>query len=180
MYTFFLFYFWGGRIAAVEDDCFFFRNIFSVLGIKPKAVVLALHFYNWLTLFFLFFVFFDLDLDLSVLSLIIKLLSYLTLLTITLSIPSFLRGCILLTDNLFGFCDIFFLFSPLLFYYIALLHELLYLLLSYASFNLVVSSITIWFLLVFLLIECLLIKESLSCFLFVESRLNRFLFWLSG
>ncbi len=130
-------------MATVEDDCFFLRNIFSFFGIKPNAVVLALHFYSWFTLFFLFLVFFDLDLDLSVLSLIIKLLSSLTLLIVALSSTSFLRGCILLTDNLFGFCDIFFLFSPLLFYYIALLHELLYLLLSYASFNLVVSSITI-------------------------------------
>lgn len=77
-------------------------------------------------------------------------------------------------ESLLGFWDNFFLCS-VFFSSIALPQELLYLRLSSASFNLVVSSMMIWCLLAFLLIELRLISESRSYFLLVESKLSRFL-----
>lgn len=165
-------------MTAVDSDCFFFRNFLSVLSVfsalfpKPMAVVLALGLSSWMALCFLFFLFLDLDLDLSVLSRMIRLFSSLRLFCDF----SFylLTMCRLLMEGLLGFCDSFFLCS-VLFSSIALPHELLYLRLSSASFNLVVSSMMIWCLLAFLLMELRLIRESRSYFLLVESILSLFL-----
>ena len=107
--VFFLFSFNGRLIAAVESDCFFFKNFLSVLLLNPIAVVLALDLSSWIVLCFFFFLFFDLDLDLSVLSLPIKLFYYLSRLFCDFY-PSFFAKCRLLIDNLLGFCESFFLF----------------------------------------------------------------------
>lgn len=124
------------------------------------AVVLALLLSNCTVLFLLAFC--DLDLDLSI-----------PFINLT-DFPSFYFGLIikwrLLTDGLFCLHECFFVVLASSF---ILKHETLDFLLSYIIFILNPSSILLLLRLIFLLIEFLLMRESLSCFLPVESKLSR-------
>ena len=124
------------------------------------AVVLALLLSNCTVLFLLAFC--DLDLDLSI-----------PFISLT-DFPSFSFCLIikwrLLTDGLFCLQECFFVVLASSF---ILKHETLDFLLSYIIFVLNPSSILLLLRLIFLLIEFLLMRESLSCFFPVESKLSR-------
>ena len=109
------------------------------------------------------FLFFDLKCDLSVLSRRMRALLSLR----GCDFSSRLLRCRLLIEGLFSFSFLRVCRSSR-----ALPQELLYLRLSSASLMRVVSS-TIWWRLAFLLIECLLSRDSRSCLLLVESSESR-------
>ena len=165
-FTFFFFSLGGrGMMAAVETDCFFFKNFLSLLG--RMAVVLVLDLSSWVVLCLYPFLFLDLERDLSVLSRRMR-----TLLSFRgCDFYSRLLRCRLLMEGLFGFNFLRVCLSSM-----ALPQELLYFRLSYASLIRVVSSMTIWCRLAFLLTEFLLRSDSRSCFLLFESSDSRLRF----